>query len=369
MPKLRSKLLLAVILVLIVPVLLLLAEGGVRLFARHLDPLEIFVTSPQLRSDTQGENTAGLFEFDPLLVWRLKPNLRNVWWDFTPVSTNAAHLRVDHELAAKHGLRIVCLGDSVTFGYRVPVAPDRAHATTFDPAEQAYPRLLEQRLRQAHPGLDIEVIPLACPGYTSGQGLAWLRRDIAELKPDLVTACFGWNDARAAGLPDRATMPQGAQATARGVIARSQLLLHITQMAQRKNIPAVPPAPEPRSSEAEYVANLVALDALCRENSANFLAILPIYRDPNMAGDYPEAAAQPGDPEEGKRVGAYRAALQAEAQKRSVRTLLIPELTESAWPGNANYFGERIHPNAAGHQLLAERLAAALSPLLPSPSK
>ena len=48
MPKsgLRSKLILTAIAIGIVPLLLLLSELGVRIFARKLDPLSVFVASP-----------------------------------------------------------------------------------------------------------------------------------------------------------------------------------------------------------------------------------------------------------------------------------------------------------------------------------
>jgi len=363
MPRLRSKFLLLVVALLLVPILLLLAEGVTRIFGRHLDPLEVYITSPQLRSDTQGDTTAGLFEFDPLLTWRLKPGLQKQWWDFTSVSTNAAHLRLDHEVGPKRGLRIVCLGDSVTFGYRVPVV-DREHPGVSNPAEKTYPQRLEAELRAKYPGREIEVLPLACPGYTSWQGLAWLRRDIAELQPDIVTACFGWNDARAAGLPDRATMPQGPQVAVRRIVARSQLLLHITQMGQRKMVSSQPVEPEPRSSQAEYVENIGAMADVCREHHAKFVVILPVYRDPNTPGDYPETKNYEGDPAEGKRMSAYREALRTEVQKRALPLVAVPELMESAWPGNGQYFGERIHPNAAGHELLAKRVLEAVEPLV-----
>lgn len=370
-PSRRSKVVLAGIAVLIVPLLLVCAEGITRMLAGKIDPLTVFVASPQLRSDTQGEHTSGLFEFDPLLTWRLRPDLRDVWWDFTPVRTNGAHLRTDREVAQKKGIRVLCLGDSVTFGYRVPVAHDRNRPSVFDGSEQPYPALLEKALRGRFPGKEIEVFPLACPGYTSGQGAAWLQRDIAKLQPDLVTACFGWNDTRAAGLPDRMTFPTtSGQVWIRGIMARSQLLLHLAKSAQARRARELNPiTKEPRSSAEEYVRNFETMRAAAQANGAWFGIILPVYRDPNTPGDYPEAKAHPGDPAEGLRMIDYRDRLAKFAEEGKVPHLRINELTEGAWPGNAELFGERIHPNAAGHRLMAERLTEFLAPAVAERAK
>ena len=355
----RSKWLLLGAALLTVPALVALAELAVRLCGRRIDPLSIFVTSPQLRSDTQGATTGGMFEFDPLLCWRLKPSLRGIWWDFTPVTTNAQHLRMDRDVATKKGVRIVVLGDSVTFGYRVPVARDRQQPEKFDATEKPYPVLLETALRAKFPGREIEVMPLACPGYTSGQGLAWLKRDIASLRPDIVIACFGWNDVRAAGLPDSATMPAGgAQIFVRRLISHSQLLLNIAESAQRRApVASTQAEPEPRSSEEEYVAHFLGMEKVCGENSAWFGILLPVYRDANTAGIDPEHRDAPADPDEGMRMARYRQKLRDGALAKKIPVLAITDLTESSWPTNQALFGERIHPNAAGHRLMAERLA------------
>jgi lysophospholipase L1-like esterase len=359
----RSKWLLLLAAVLTVPALVAIAEIAVRLCGRHIDPLSIFVTSPQLRSDTQGASTGGMFEFDPLLCWRLKPNLRGIWWDFTPVTTNTQHLRMDRDIGAKKGTRIVVLGDSVTFGYRVPVARDRQQPTQFDAAEKTYAALLEAALHEKFPGREIEVLPLACPGYTSGQGLAWLKRDIAPLAPDIVVACFGWNDVRAAGLPDRATMPAaGAQIFVRGLISHSQLLLNIAESAQRRApVDSTHTAPEARSSEEEYIAHFLEMETLSRAHGAWFGILLPVYRDPNTAGIDPDHRDDPGNPDEGARMTRYRAKLRDEALAKKIPALEIAELTERSWPQTKPLFGERIHPNAAGHRIMAERLTEFLS--------
>ncbi len=364
----RAKFRLLIISILLVPLLVTIAEIAARLFSTRIDPLAVFVSSPQLRSDTQGAATAGMFEFDPLLCWRLKANLRGIWWDFTPVTTNAQHLRMGRDLAGKKGTRIVVLGDSVTFGYRVPVAFHREKPDDFDRHEKPYPLLLEESLRANFPGREIEVLPLACPGYTSGQGLAWLKRDFAKLQPDIVLACFGWNDVRAAGPPDRSTMPgASSQVFVRGLISRSQLLLNIADFAQRRAVAPVAAAkPEPRSSEEEYVSHFLEMNRTCAEKNVWFGIILPVYRDPNTPGI---DAAEPNaatDPAEGERMTRYRSGLRTTALAEKIPVLGIPELTESAWPTSKALFGERIHPNAAGHRLIAERLLAFVSARLAS---
>jgi lysophospholipase L1-like esterase len=267
---------------------------------------------------------------------------------------------MDRDITAKKGTRIVVLGDSVTFGYRVPVVRDREQPAKFDAAEKTYATLLETALREKFPGREIEVLPLACPGYTSGQGLAWLKRDIATLAPDIVVACFGWNDVRSAGLADRATMPtNGAQIFVRGLISHSQLLLNIAESAQRR-APATSTqtAPEPRSSEEEYGAHFLEMESLSRAHGAWFGILLPVYRDPNTPNLIP---GDSGNPDEGARMTRYRAKLRDEARAKKIPALEIPELTERSWPQTKPLFGERIHPNAAGHRIMAERLAEFLS--------
>ena len=161
----------------------------------------------QQKEQVANEKQSNIFEGDPLLLWRLKPNLNQVVWDFTVVSTNSDHLRAEHSansLQPKQpgALRIVCLGDSVTFGFRVPVVwPDKP--TDYDREWLPFPMLLEKQLRAANPKQTIDVVTMAVPGYTSHQGLAWLRRDLDTLQPDLLIVSFGWNDASFSDVPDR----------------------------------------------------------------------------------------------------------------------------------------------------------------------
>jgi lysophospholipase L1-like esterase len=98
----------------------------------------------------------------------------------------------DHEV-----YRILCVGDSVTFGFNVD-QPD------------AYPRRLEALLRERHPGRQIEVVNAGVPGWSSVQGLRFLEAYGLRLRPDLVIAAHGTNDQFWPALvTDRERLPGG----------------------------------------------------------------------------------------------------------------------------------------------------------------
>ena len=73
--------------------------------------------------------------------------------------------------------RIVCLGDSFTWGLGVADG-------------EAYPRLLEQRLSQRFPGVDVQVLNAGVPGYGTADELRYFESRLGELDPDLVIVQF-----------------------------------------------------------------------------------------------------------------------------------------------------------------------------------
>jgi lysophospholipase L1-like esterase len=323
-----------------------------RLALPRVESLELFVATPQQKMQVSDQQQSGIFEGDPLLLWRLKPNLEHAIWDFTILSTNAQSFRADYPIGAKPSgtLRIVCLGDSVTFGYRVPaVWPDKPK--DYNPEWQPFPMLLEKALREANPNRGIEVFPMAVPGYTSHQGLAWLRRDIAYLKPDMVIASFGWNDASASDVPDRETIDTRWYPVAdRWLIDHSQAFAHASRWwRSRKGPTAVAPAPVPRVSEAEYVSNFQAIVSVARDHGASVVVIGAPYRDSTT------------NPPEAKLMIGYRTALKSVMQQSQTPYLEILELTEAAGTVNEGFFGELIHPNHMGHRLMTSELLKLMS--------
>lgn len=287
-----------------------------------------------------------IFEGDPLLLWRLKPNLRNEIWDFTVVSTNAQGFRANYPTDAKPlgTFRIICLGDSVTFGYRVPpVWPDKP--TEFDPTWLPFPMLLEKELRQANQNRAIEVFPMAVPGYTSHQGLAWLRRDIAVLQPDLIIVSFGWNDVSMSDSPDRqAIRTDWFRVATRWLIDHSQAFARVAKWRTTQEQKPARREVQPRVSVEEYVNNMNAIVTLARERGTRVVVIGAPYRDRTT------------NPGEAERMMKYRGALRYAMQGQQLPYLEVLELTEAAAPANDGFFGELIHPNHIGHRLLASEL-------------
>ena len=328
---------------------LLCGELAVRRTQPPLSTLQFFVTAPKQQATFVDRDQVSIFEGDPLLLWRLRPNLAGVVWDGTLVSTNDEGLRYPRPVGPKPrgALRILCVGDSVTFGYRVPRVYHRRES---DLGLLPYPALLEEALRSANPGRQVEVLPLAVPGYSSHQGLAWLRRDIARLAPDLVTICFGWNDIDRRPRTDAESMPTDrVHVMSRDLVGRSQALMRLVGWLR------APPARLSESSAGvmrvprpQYVANVLEMARLARAHGAWVVVLAPIYRDPIA------------HPPEGDDIAGHREALRAATTTAAVPFLEVPELTEKAAPENHYLFEEHIHPNHRGHRLLAARLLAFL---------
>src|ERR1700694_3091666 len=147
--------------------------------AAALIGIEIWVRATW--APTRGQ--PGLFEADPIRAERLASGYDG-WFAGVPVRTNALGFRDSREyaLAKTPGtVRIVVLGDSVTFG----------HGSVY---EHTYPFLVEQRLRQWRSDVDWQVWNVAVPGYSTAQELAQLRDLGPRFQPDQIVFGFCEND-------------------------------------------------------------------------------------------------------------------------------------------------------------------------------
>ncbi len=346
------------ILVLATPFALFLAilaaiEVVVRATLPHVSALSLFVSSPLQQDGFTDTENVTIFEGDPLRFWRVRPNIDRVIWDYTLVSTNEQGLRHVDPIGPKRegSRRIVTLGDSVTFGYRIPsVFPQRPD--DYDHEALPYPLAMERDLRAANPDRDIEVVNLAAPGYTSHQGLAWLRRDIEELEPDLVIACFGWNDINLRAATDREMMKTDWQSVAlRRAGSASQIISHLVSWRRKRQPPQAASSAELvlRSPVEDYVDNFLEIARLAGAHGASVAIIGPVYR------------GFENNPVESAHMTRQRDALRTAMREAGIPYLEIPELTEHNHANNLMLFGEPVHPNAPGHRLMEVRLLEFLS--------
>jgi lysophospholipase L1-like esterase len=129
---------------------------------------------------------ATFFEYDPDLGWRGRPDARGrfVGWEFTSeVRLNARGFR-DRDVPADKPpdvLRILVLGDSITWGHGVEQA-------------ERYSDVLGEALRRR--GLSVDVVNLAVSGYGTDQELLLWEREGRRYCPDLVLLGLYENDPR-----------------------------------------------------------------------------------------------------------------------------------------------------------------------------
>jgi hypothetical protein len=129
------------------------------------------------------KGTPGFFVSHPVRIQQLGADY-NGWFAGVPVTINHLGFRDsrNYDLAkSARTVRILVLGDSVTFG----------HGSVY---EHAYPFLLERRLKAWRPDVDWQVWNLGVPGYNTSQELAHLLEVGPRFDPDLVVVGFYEND-------------------------------------------------------------------------------------------------------------------------------------------------------------------------------
>jgi len=318
---------------LITAALLLAGEGIVRLTLEPADAIRYFFKGGLHAHDSEGART---FMGDPDLGWKLRPGLERTSWLGMPVTTTRDGFRAAHEFPRpKRGPRVVCVGDSVTFGYGV-----------LDPG-QVYPGILERLLRRRPAMAQADVVPMGVPAYSTYQGRLWLEGEIDALDPDVVTILFGFNDT-SPGWSDRAALSTWwLQRAARHLVYGSQALTHL-MVGMRPFLDKPSPGPpryRPRVTTGEYLENIRAMAELARARGARVAVIAQVYRE-----------RSPDRPDQDRMIAANRDALERACAGWNVPFLEVPLLTEAKAGENQAFFVDREHPSPLGHQLLAERL-------------
>lgn len=318
------------------------AELATRLFVRESSPVLLQPFVDTVEQDHGGDFQL-VFESDSELFWRLKPDVRlsDDARPFSGLVSNAQGLREDHEipLAKPPGeLRILFLGDSVTFGYLVR-------------QDECFVERTERELAARFPDRRIECINAGVPGYSLFQGLRFLETHGLAFAPDLVVLEFGWND--------RAQWPGGSDAERLAVLqsARPPAWLGWSRLVQGVAA-GLAPAPagagdRPRVSPDEFRTLLERTRAVARASGADLLVLVGAGRfnlNPEVTEkgrteyqiqSYLVARDTPLAPDGGPALVDGVAVLRALLGELSSEQILF----------------DGIHPTAAGHRAYAAALA------------
>ena len=253
------------------------------------------------------------------------------------LATNSLGLRDGpvSRVKPKGSLRVICIGDSRTAGYGLPL-------------EATFAKQLEGRLRAVLGRDDVDVINAGCDGYTSFQGKRLLRTKLLGLSPDCVVACFSCNDHSLRAQNDveqqKALSPAGT--AAQRLLLRSPLLVAMARpvIAAGRRMGGAPQGRSrmhtPRVGPDEYGKNLLDICAMAKgAGAATVFLELPRYDGDRLeAGRYTEAVAR-------VRLTSGAGAVD-----------MMEDFTEVHASGGQLYLDE-VHPNAAGNELIALRLA------------
>ena len=280
---------LLIVLTVISPVLLLgLAEVGIRLSGvdTELVPdenVEIAIPAWLLADDNfaaglqpgvKAAQVAWLRNFtEARYIWtKLKPNVEvdalNPYNEFELAKGVTFHFSSNsdgfrgREFGPKRPgvIRVVCIGDSSTFGWGVD-------------DDYTYPHLLEKRLNRPG-GPEVEVFNLGIPGFTSRHGLGVLRHYAFDLDADYFVFSFGVNDAREVLRPVHEVLAQdeGWRGALRFTALRFktyQLLRKAAfSLSTRTSSDTGTPKLVPSVSAQQYAANLRTMVRIARAQGA-----------------------------------------------------------------------------------------------------
>ncbi len=316
---------------------LLVAEAGLRLigFRHDVLPPSYAFTNPEA---AYGGSDDGVTMHDPELFWRLRPGWTTP--SGAPLVADTG-FRSAFEIHKASGIRrIVCLGDSSTFGLQVRLAA-------------AWPAVTERRLR-ADGNPQFEVLNLGVPGYTSHQGRVLLERSVAALDPDDVVLAFGafndWVPARGRTDAEQGTTPLWAGLRVVQAVARACSLTDTTAAAPAGRLDDI----DTRSLEGprrvgpdDYAANLRTCIGWAQARGSGVVLV---------ASPLPRATLERNP------IATRYAAVAAEVARDAGvpfvdgwRTFAESGLTDAV------LFADFCHPSARGHALLGAEVARCLS--------
>ncbi len=318
--------------------------GGVELLLWIFGVAKQDNTAFFIMTETFGRRHRAEYRDDFLLFWSLKPNIKQGWAEGTVVNTNSLGLRNEEISFDKppDQFRIMCLGDSVTFGL------GRAQ-------DKTYPAQLQSLLDRNRPNKDIRVINGGVVGYSSFQILNYIRERGIKLKPDMITVCTAIGDAGINRFSDKEIFEKSDYAV--GV----KRLLHklrfyrllIRAIQSFASHPIEKERIVSRVALEDYVKNLAEIIQFNKQHDIETVIIQFPFRFRHKTPYFHPINITLYTHD-------YNLMAKRTAIKHKAHFLEIPEMQPTNEPYNQVYLYDPLHPTDAGDELIAQRLYSLL---------
>lgn len=324
----------------------LIAEGALRLMAPPADSADMWRRLPSAAE------------------WSGQPNVRGMHAG-VPVAFNRLGYR-DAERSpqpAPGTVRILALGDSVTFG--MGVAQD-----------QTFPRQTEQLLSAARGG-PVEVLNMGMPGYNTLHELAQLRDLGLGLQPSAVVVGFLYNDIElssaqkgsAAAPPQERSFSKTAKSAVNGGwLWLKQHSLFAGWLSPRLGNALRPLGVKGLGQVGEIKDQYTDSNPNWRRMQEALLEMKRLTAERNIELVVMIIPAMAKFSDATYPIKEYHQAVAAFCRGHGIHVL---DLLPAFWGGDGTRYWISAtdgHPNAEGQKIIAEALAAYLAPLMPSAS-
>ena len=306
--------------------ILLVCEGGIRVLQRN-DILPIFSKKQIDKGDTANK------QVNAKLIRSNNPILFMEFDRYDPNINKAGFRGADFPAQKIPGtLRIAILGDSVAYGYSVPL-------------EQTFARLLEKQLNAD--GHNVEVLNFAVNGYSTIAELELYKTRVREYKPDIVLLAYVLND------PLPAAFVVQSVGSARKQADYFKQLSHYSQLGAWIYLrwqTLVQPFDRQRNYEGMYSnqdswkateSAMAELEQEIKADNAKLVAVIfPLLQDFN---DYPMAEIH-------RQIG-------ASFQSMNIPYIdLLRDFSAAPYIELRPHPNDDTHPNATGHAIAAKRI-------------
>lgn len=332
-----------------------------------------FAQISQIVSFLSTEESGQILESDTDMFWTLRPNVvisqpKSALFQGR-ISNSLGYRNEEFSLERpKSTTRIVCFGDSSTFG--IGTAQPQTWPAQLESSLNGDPAFFLTQLKQKPTERRVEVVNAGAPGYTSYQILQRMQRELKSLAPDVVLmTCanndfWRWDDRTDAEQAIRLKESSWTKPLhySRAFQLASSFYVKTFSSNQdgdqawaekaSRNYFAPEESWTPRVPLDEFQANLHAMAELCEEQ--NVPLVFVIWPDkPQAAGRW------------SIRIAYHEAMFAVANERRLVVADVATAFRKRTWSVQCYIPNDIVHVNAEGNRIAAEAVRAAIDEVFP----